>query len=335
MNIELSNYIGQRGTMIEWAEAVVASKKNKQVQLTEEQILISEAVNKFATEIANSGVGSTELSAYLRRVVDEEIYNEPSELLDRMFVSGQIGEFDDYTSVGTWKNNLLAHESAIRGGSVDKSYVDFNRSTMVSKHLQVETEIKYDDLRRDGALTIAQLTLYAIEAMQNKKFQAIFSHVNGLLVGGANVFDATGGLTVQLMDDFAGYVTDQSSTGDTLVTGLSTDLRAIKNMPSFSDYMSNEMKSQLNMGSNILNFYGGVPLAEISAGKKLANGDTLIPQKTIFGFADKIGQCDMRGQLRVLQTPNNAKEIIELKFTGYEFVFAIDHLDKLAKITIN
>ena len=334
MNIELSNYVNEKGRMVEWAQNVVSAKKDKKIVLTEEEILISEAVNKFALEIANSGVGNTELSAYLTRVVEEEVYNEPSELLDRMFNQGQIGEFDSYSSVGTWKNNLLAHESAIRGGSVDKSYVDFNRSTMISKQLQVETEIKYDDLRRDGALTIAQLTLYAIEAMQNKKFQAIYAHVNGLLLAGDNVFDATGGLTVQLMDDFAGYVTDQSSTGDSLITGLSTDLRAIKNMPSFTEYMSNEMKAQLNMGSNILNYYGGVPLAEISAGKKLASGETLIPKKTIFGFADKIGQCDTRGQLRVYQTPNNAKEVIELKFTGYDFVFAIDHLEKIAKITI-
>ena len=329
MNIELSNYVQEKGQMVNWAEAVVGKK-----ELTEEQIVISEAVNKFALEIANSGVGNTELSAYLTRVVEEEIYNEPSELLDKMFNQGQIGEFDDYNSVGVWKNNLLAHESSIRGGSVDKSYVDFNRSTMVRKSLQIDTEIKYDDLRRNGALTIAQLTLYAIESMQNKKFQAIYAHLNGLLLSGDNVFDATGGLTVQLMDDFAGYVTDQSSTGEQLITGLSTDLRAIKAMPSFSEYMSNEMKAQLNMGSNILNFYGGVPLAEISAGKKLKDGSTLIPKKTIFGFADKIGQCDMRGELKVYQTPNNKKEVIELQFKGYEFVFAVDHLEKIAKITI-
>lgn len=334
MNIELSNYVQEKGKMIEWAEAVVASKKDKTIELSEEQIVISEAVNKFAVEIANSGVANTELSAYLKRVVEEEIYNEPSELLDRMFTTGSIGEFDDYTSVGTWKNNLLAHESSIRGGSVDKSYVDFNRSAMITKQLQIDTEIKYDDLRRDGALTIAQLTLYAIEALQNKKFQAIFSHINGLLLAGDNVFDATGGLTVQLMDDFAGYVTDQSSTGDTLITGLSTDLRGIKNMPGYTEFLSNEMKSALNMGTGILNVYNSVPLAQISAGKKLKDGSTLIPKKTIFGFSDKIGQCDMRGELKVYQDTNNKKEVIELKFTGYDFIFAIDHLDKIAKITV-
>lgn len=329
MNVELSQYIKEKGTMVEWASNVVAKK-----DLTPEQIEISEAVNKFALDIANSGLGSVELSAYLQRVVEEEIYNEPSELLDTMFNQGSIGEFDDYGSVGTYKNNLLAHEVSERGGSVDKSYVDFSRSTLVHTNLQVETELRYDELRRNGALTIAQLTLWAIEAMQNKKFQSIFSHVGTLLTSGDNVFDATGGLTVQLMDDFAGYVTDNSSTGQQLITGLSTDLRDIKNMPGYTDFLSENMKSQLNMGTGILSVYNSVPLASISAGKKLANGETLIPAKTIFGFADKIGQCDMRGQLRVLQTPNNAKEIIELKFTGYEFIYAIDHIEKIAKIVV-
>lgn len=329
MNIELSQYVNEKGTMVAWANAVVGKK-----ELNEEQIAISEMVNKFALDIANSGVGDIALSAYLQRVVEEEIYNEPSELLDVMFNQGELGEFDDYGSVGTYKNNLLAHEVSERGGSVDKSYVDFNRSTMVHKSLQIETEIRYDELRRNGALTIAQLTLYAIEAMQNKKFQAVFEHVNGLLTAGANVFDATGGLTVNIMDDFAGYVTDHSSTDSQAIIGLSTALRGIKNMPNFDKFMSNEMKAELNMGANILNFYGGVPLASIKAGKKLADGSTLLPANIIYGFSDKIGQCDMRGQLRVLQTPNNAKETLAIKFTGYDFVFAVDYLDKISKIKL-
>jgi hypothetical protein len=329
MNIELSNYVKERGTMFEWASKVVNKK-----ELTPEQISISESVNKFALEIANSGMGHVALSDYLQRVVQEQIYDEPSELLDVMFNQGSIGEFDDYSSIGSYKNYLLAHEVSERGGNVDKSYVDFSRYSMVHTNLQIETELRYDELRRDGAMTIAQLTLYAIEALQNKKFQSIFTNLNSLLVSGANVFDATAGLTVQLMDDFAGYVTDHSSTGQQLITGLSTDLRDIKNMPGYTDFLSNDMKSALNMGTGILNVYNSVPLASISAGKVLADGSTLIPAKTIYGFADKIGQCDMRGQLRVLQTPNNSKEVIELKFTGYEFIYAIDKLEKVAKIKV-
>jgi len=329
MNIELSNYVKNKGTMFEWSQAVV-----KKVELTPEQVAISESVNKFALEIANSGMANLALSEYLTRVVQEQVYNEPSELLDTMFNQGSIGEFDDYGAVGEYKNYLLAHEVSERGGSVDKSYVDFNRFKMVHTNLQIETELRYDELRRNGALTIAQLTLDAIEALQNKKFQSIFSNLNSLLVAGANVFDATGGLTVQLMDDFAGYVTDHSSTGQQLISGLSTDLRDIKNMPGYTEFLSNEMKSALNMGTGILNVYNSVPLAQISAGKLLSNGDTLIPAKTIYGFSDKIGQCDMRGQLRVLQTPNNAKEVIELKFTGYEFIYAIDKIEKVAKIKV-
>jgi hypothetical protein len=42
----------------------------------------------------------------------------------------------------------------------------------------------------------------------------------------------------------------------------------------------------------------------------------------------------MRGQLRVYQTPNNAKEVIDLKFTGFDFVYAVDHLEKVSKIVV-
>lgn len=329
INLELSQYVEEKGTMFAWANAVVKKEK-----LTDEQLVISEVANKFATSIANTGIADVSLSSYLKRIVEEEIYNEPSELLDTMFNQGSIGEFDDYTSVGTWKNNLLAHDVSERGGTVDKSYVDFNRSAMVRRNLQIETQIKYDDLRRDGALSIATLTLYAIEAMQNKKFQAIFEQVNSLLLSGSNVFDATAGLTVQLMDDFAGYVTDHTSGNSQLIVGLSTDLRDIKNMPGYTEYMSNEMKAQLNMGSNILNYYASVPLASVSAGKKLKDGTTLLPAKTIYGFSDKIGQCDMRGTLSVLQTPNNSKQLIDIIFTGYEFVFTIDYLEKISKIVV-
>jgi hypothetical protein len=329
MNIELSNHVKERGTMYEWAEKVVGKK-----ELSPDQIIISESMNKWALEIANSGTTNVALSDYLQRVVQEQIYDEPSQLLDTMFNQGSIGEFDDYNSIGTYKNNLLAHEVSERGGSVDKSYVDFSRYSMVHTNLQIETELRYDELRRNGAMTIAQLTLYAIESLQNKKFQSIFTNLNTLLVSGSNVFDATGGLTVQLMDDFAGYVTDHSFTGQQLITGLSTDLRDIKNMPGYTDFLSYTMKDALNMGSGVLSVYNSVPLASISAGKLLADGSTLIPAKTIYGFSDKIGQCDMRGSLRVLQTPDNAKEVIRLKFTGYEFIYAIDKLEKVSKIKV-
>lgn len=332
MNIELSEVMNEKGKMINWAKNVVNKK-----QLSEEEVAISEAVNKFAEDIANTGATDRALSEYLIRIVEEEVYNEPSELLDIMFNQGEIGEFDDYLSVGTYKNNLMAYESSIRGGSVDKSYVDFKKSEMKNIALQIETEIRYDDLRRNGALTIAQLTLYAVESMQNKKFKAIFEYINSLLTSSdPNVFDATGGLTVQAMDDFAGYVEDYTTgvNDSSLIVGLTSTLRGVKNMANYDKYLSDNMKEELNMGSNILNYYGGVKLASIKTGKKLADGSPLLPEKTMYGFSGKIGKCDTRGELRVLQTPNNGKEVLGIKFTGYEFVFSVDYKEKISKLTI-
>lgn len=43
---------------------------------------------------------------------------------------------------------------------------------------------------------------------------------------------------------------------------------------------------------------------------------------------------DMRGDLRVLQTSDNNREVISLKFTGYEFVYVITHPERICKLAI-
>ena len=69
-----------------------------------------------------------------------------------MFTFNSHGEFDKVEVRGSYKNTLVAHESAARTGNVDKSYIDFTVGNVVEKHLQIETEIPMSNLRRDGAL---------------------------------------------------------------------------------------------------------------------------------------------------------------------------------------
>jgi hypothetical protein len=42
----------------------------------------------------------------------------------------------------------------------------------------------------------------------------------------------------------------------------------------------------------------------------------------------------MRGDLRVYETPDNKREVIELKITGFEFGYSITKVDKIAKIVL-
>jgi hypothetical protein len=54
-------------------------------------------------------------------------------------------------------------------------------------------------------------------------------------------------------------------------------------MSGYDKFLSETMKDALNM-SAVLKMYDGVPLAQISAGKKLADGSNLITPKKLFGF---------------------------------------------------
>lgn len=332
MHMELAEYMKQYRAMRTWAEKVVARSKDKSIELSEEEVNISAEVDKFAKEISMSGLGNVALSQFLTKVLEEEVYNAPSELLDIILDQGEIGEFDDIGLVGSPKNTLIARESAPRTGNVDKSFIDFTRGTKFSKHLQIETEIRMSDLRRDGALTIAQLTVFAIDAFENARFKFVFGSIDDLITsGGGNYFEAAGRLTKDAMDGFAGYVEDYGTNG--VIVGLSTTLRPIKNMDGYDKFMSEEMKNKLYTAS-ILNQYNGINLGSIKASQKMGDGTTLLPSNKLYGLADKIGFMNMKGALRVLQTPDNNREVIELKFTGYEFIYAFTNLEKIAKLAI-
>ena len=54
----------------------------------------------------------------------------------------------------------------------------------------------------------------------------------------------------------------------------------------------------------------------------------------MFGIAGKIGTICDRGELRVLETMDNNKEKVSLKFTGYEYGYKITNPEKVGKITI-
>lgn len=325
-NIALSEFMAQEGAMKTWAEKVVGK-----VELSEEEKEISKAVNDFAQNIYRTGTVSTELSQFLIKVIEPEISQDPGEILSLLFNEGEVGEFDEQGVYASPKNTLVARASAARTGNVDKSYIDFTKGNKLTEHLQIDTEIKMSELRRDGALTIAQLVVYAIDAFELKKFNLIFNHIDSLLTSGEQVVTCASSLTQEGMDKFAGYLEDRGSAP--VIVGLSNVLRGIKNMQGYDKFLSESMKDKLYTGS-ILEMYNGVPLASFKAGKKLGDGTNVLPDNMLFGASEKVGDISMKGTLRALQTADNNREVIELKFTGYEFSCVITDIEKLAKLKI-
>jgi hypothetical protein len=131
------------------------------------------------------------------------------------------------------------------------------------------------------------------------------------------------------LDQLTGYLLDEGE--NPAIFGLSSLLRPIGKMSGFNSYLSEDMKNEINK-YGILGTYNGVTLTPISATHKLANGNQLLPANRVIGVAGKIGELDTKGTMRVLQNMNINNEVIDLKFTGFEFGLAIYKLEKVAKI---
>lgn len=313
-----------------------ASKVNRNVALSDTEKNISKQVDAWAKKIGENGADSNrEISAFIIKTMDNDVYDKPDALLDLMFDRDSIGEFDDYRINKTPKNTLVAYEAA-KGGNVNRSYIDTSYDTPVWKHLQVETDIKYSDLRRNGFRTIANLTMFAEEALLNKKIKAVFDILDGAITGGDQVIAVTGSeanLTIADMDKLALYTIDHIANGDTpLAFGLNKYAQKIAKMAGYDSYMSDSMKDDYNR-YGLVKLYGGMLISGFSGARKAADGELLVPDKRIFGVSGRIGTICDRGELRVYETMDNNAEKIDLKFTGYEFGVKVTDASKVAKIT--
>ncbi|KAF6626952.1 hypothetical protein H6F38_23125 [Paenibacillus sp. EKM208P] len=326
-NTEIASLMQEKGKMYEWA-----SKVGKAASLTSEEKEISTVVDAWAKDIGTKGSDfDHELSNYIVNVVAPEVYDVPDELLDAMFDRGSIGEFDDKSTIESYKNTLVAYDSA-KGGNVEKSYLDLTVTKPQWKHKQVETEISYADLRRNGFKTVASLTTFGSEALKNQMFYDIFSLIDAVIAGGEQVINAGGATTnIAAMDALQLYLSDRGS--NPLAISLSKYTQQIARMDGYQSFMSEEMKNNLNR-YGLVNFYNGVRIGHISGAQLTGKNEKLLPDKRIFGIADKIGTLDMRGDLRVYETFDNNREQISLKITGFEFGTNINKIDKVAKIIL-
>ncbi len=326
---EVAEIMKTEGQVYEWA-----SKIEYKRELTSEEKEISEVVDAWAKEIGNKGSDpDCEIANFIVKTIEPEVYDRPDELLDSMFNRGSVGEFDDVSVIKNPKNTLVAHDAA-KGGNVDKSYIDTSLLTPVWSHKQVETEVSYADLRRNGYRSIATLTTFAQESLKDQMISDIFTVIDNAIVGSDQVISVTGSSPAKTdMDELALYVIDRVLSGDDpFCFGLNKYAQAIANISGYTSFMSDNMKDDFNR-YGLIKFYQGMRIAGISGAKKTAKGDLLVPDKRIFGVAGKIGNLDMRGNIRVYETPDNNRELFQIKVTGFEFGHCVTDIEKVAKVT--
>lgn len=270
LNTEIKDIMSKDGVLFDVAEKVEYKR-----ELNAEEKEIAEISDAWAREIGKTGKDpECTIAEFINRTVNEEVYNAPDELLDQIFERGSVGEFDDVEGHKDPKNTLVAHEAA-KGGTVDRSYIDISVLKPTWKNRQVETDISYVDLRKNGFKSIATLTTFMKEACQNALFYDALSLADTAVTGGEQAISVAGTTpTLEAMDKLSLYLNDRGS--DNVIITLNKYAQAIRRMPNYAQYMSDSMKDEFNR-YGLVKTYDSIGIAGISGAKKTGTGSLLIP----------------------------------------------------------
>jgi len=299
----------------------IACKTVHDIALDENEKEVVASLDEHFRNVGKTGKDSDkEIAAFIQRVVTEELYNAPEEVLDAIFDRNTIGEFDAFEGVSAAENGLIPHEAA-KGGSVERSFIDVSIIAPKFRNLQIDTEITYKDLAKNGWKSVARITEYAVQALKNKMFAAILGDIDAGILYGADNYIAAGGaaVTQAAADALAVYVNDRAEIGDGLIIGKSA---YIQQMSKLTGFASDSMKDEVH-NYGFLGKYDGIPMRPISSAKKLGDGTALVPDQRVFGFAGKIGELDMQGEVKVYQDENNSKETVNIYIKDFTFGYAL------------
>lgn len=327
LKIEISEIMEKPGVMYDVAEKVEYKR-----ELNTEEKEIFEISDAWCREIGRTGKDNDhEIAAFVNKVINEEIYNAPDELLDSMFDRGSIGEFDDEEFIRNPKNTLEAHEAA-KGGTVDRSWIDFTAIKPITRNRQIETDLSYVDLRKNGFKSVATLTTYAKEALQNALFYDVFSMVDKAIVGGEQEILVGGAVPTQAaVDKFNLYLLDRDPSA--VAVCLSKYAQALGRMDGRAQYLSNSMKDEFNR-YGLVNFIDGVRIASISGARKTGKGQLLLPDLRIFGVAGKIGGLDMKGEIHTYEDMDNSNEKVIIRVKDFTYSVGITNIENCAKMAL-
>lgn len=326
---EIASIMAKDGQMFEWA-----TKAKYNLNMSAEDKEISEVVDVWAREIGRTGNDKDDqIAEFILKTVTPDVYDAPDELLDTMFDRGSIGEFDDFAVNVAPKNTLVAYDAA-KGGTVDKSYIDTSVLTPTYNNKQIETEISFAELRRGGYKTVANLTTWAKEAMQNALVFDIFNAIDAAITGDEQSITSAGGLTEAAMDKLALYLIDRvDGSNAPICFTLNKFAQQIAKMSGYDSFLSDGMKDDFNR-FGLVKMYQGVRIGGISGAKRTGKNELLLPDNKIFGVAGKIGTLNMRGDIHVYEDSDISRERIRLKIADFEYGYVISDIDKVCKITV-
>ena len=326
---EFAEIVKQPGAIVDWASKVAYG-----VELSANDKEINKTVDAWAKELGQKGDPNHELAAMITKTFANEEVAAPSELLSRIFDETSIGEFDDYQALYEPKNTILAHEAIIEG-NVDRSYIEHTVGKPQWKSLAAETDISMQDLRRGGYHAVATMVSFIRDALELKKVKMTMDYIDSLLVAGKpNYFTETAAMpSTAVMDEFALYLHD---VGDApLAFMLNKYRQAIAKLAQAERWPTDNVKTLYN-STGFIDQYAGVDLLSYSGQKKLADGSLILPDKTIYGVAGKIGSAITRGDARVLQEEDINAERIHIKVAGFTFGWCVNpnHVEKIAKVAL-
>ena len=329
LNIEVAELMKQPGRVYE-----VAEKTQYKLNLTQEDKEIASVMDAKIREIGNTGFDRDhEISQFITRTIQDEVFNAPDYLLDNLFERNSISEFDDFAGVEVAKNTLIAHEAA-KGGNVDRSYLNFSMVYPTWKNIQVETDLSYVDMRRNGWKSVANLTVYMTEALQNKMFYTVFNALDAAVTGGDQVISVTGEKpTMETFDELTLYLNEHSDgTVAPFTVSLAKYASWLRRAVGYDVFLSDAMKDEFNR-YGFVRMYDGVNITTISSAHKLGDGSLLLPDKRVFGISGRVGILDTKGTPTVYQNSDDNAERIHLLAKNMTFGWAFTKPENFAKIT--
>ena len=329
--IEIAEIVKENpARIVEWANAITYNDN-----ISSEDREISAEMDAWAKNLGRTGHDRDhEISQMITNTFTPDAVELPSELLDRMFDFGSIGEFDDEVIEVAPKNTLRAYDAAY-GGNVDRSFIDTTLLKPTWKHLQIETDISLRDVRRGGFKTVANLLTFIDEAFEMKRLATVIEIIDSAITSGAAgyVSEAGSAPTETSASALATYMTDVADGAYPLMFGMNKYINAISKLSGSTTYLTDAAKDMYRKTGRI-DDYAGCELFGVSGTRKLGDGTLLIPDKRVFGAAGKIGKITMRGDINALQETDINSEKIHIKVNGYHFGVAITDPEKVGKIVM-
>ena len=229
-------------TNIEIAEAIkdtnmyeLACKTNAELDLTDSEKVTVSQLDAYFKKVGERGSDpDCEIAAFVRKAINEEIYNAPDELLDFLFNRDTIGEFDDFEGVTDPKNTLVAYETA-KGANVKRSFLDIGVLSPQWVNFQIETDISYKDLRKSGWKTVSLITENAVAAFKNKMFKFIFDKIDaGIATGAENCLNVGGATMTQAAADAVALYVNDHADGNGVIVGKSAYIQQMSKLNLFA-----------------------------------------------------------------------------------------------------